>query len=670
MAHDLNRYFQAEAEDLLTRIAAALERWREGASSPESLRDLRRWAHTLKGAAQVVRREDIAAAAHRFESLLEKFGESGANPALLAAAVALTAEMRQVLIHGAQSTAAPADVTKPKEPEMESLRVELGTLDRLLQSINECGIFAAELNRLTVPLERAADVAAMLGRDVGNHAAGQGGTHAAVLAEETAEAIAGARSELESATRQVQSQIDALRAQVESLRLVRAENIVPILEESIRMAAAAAGKEIGFETSGGELELDAHLLIGARDALIQLVRNAIAHGIESPGERLGAGKPRVGRIRVEFRRQGSRNVISVADDGRGIDFEALRKEAIRRGWLKPGEAGAATAQQLTEYLLRPGVSTLRSATPLAGRGVGLDLVSGAVARMKGDLRITAEPGQGTTVAMRIPAAMNSAPVIMLQAGARIFGVPLDAVGRTASLAGLSTLADRFVLDGAALPMVPLAVAAGIESGPPSIAVEIPAHPRSFLLGVDALVGMKSTVIYTLPEYIAAEPWILGASVESDGQLRLVLDPSFLASRLDELLQRPVEKAAAPPLPLPILVIDDSLTTRMMEQSIFEMEGYTVDLACSAEEALAMARQRDYGLFLVDVEMPGMDGIAFVEYVQKEPRLRDTPAILVTSRNSIEDRNRGREAGAREYVVKSEFDQRSLLRRVRELMRER
>jgi two-component system chemotaxis sensor kinase CheA len=219
-------------------------------------------------------------------------------------------------------------------------------------------------------------------------------------------------------------------------------------------------------------------------------------------------------------------------------------------------------------------------------------------------------------------------------------------------------------------MLPLAVAARVESVPPSIAVEIPALPHPFLLGVDALVGVRTAVIYTLPEYIAAEPWVLGASVEADGHIRLILDPTLLAPQLDDLLQRSPEKPPPPPPPLPILIIDDSLTTRMMEQSIFEMEGYSVDLASSTEEALSMARQRDYGLFLVDVEMPGMDGIAFVERLQQEPRLRDTPAILVTSRSGVEDRNRGLQAGAREYVVKSEFDQRVLLRRVRELMRAR
>lgn len=669
MAQDLDRYFQAEAEDLLRRITAALERLREESVTPEALRDLRRWAHTLKGAAQVVRREDIAAGAHRLETLLDRIAEPGENAGSDGVALSLAAEMRNAVLHPS-APATPATGTPGVEEEIASLRVELRDLDTLLQSVNESGIVAASLRRLFGPLERAKDLVSLLRRETRAESRLRNGAHADLLAEELGEVIAQAGRELDLTSQNIQREIDALRLQTENLRLVRAETIAPILKKSVQAAAAATGREVAFELTGGELELDAHLLNGARDALLQLVRNAVAHGIENPADRVAAGKPPIGTVRVNFRRSGSRNVLSVVDDGRGIDFEALRREAVRRGWMKEAEAEDASAQQLTEILLRPGVSTVRSANALAGRGVGLDLVSSAVARMKGDLRISAERGKGTTVIIRIPATMNTALVLMLKAGPQIFGVPLDAVGRTAAIAGLPVLSDRLVVDGRPLPMIPLAAAVGAEAAAPTLVVEIPADPHGFLLGVDGLAGIRQTVIHTLPEYVEAEPWVLGATVEADGNLRLILDPALLASRRDAFSHLEEKNAQQPHPQLPILVVDDSMTTRMLEQSIFEMEGYTVDLASSAEEALTMARQRQYGLFLVDVEMPGVDGIAFVERTQKEPNLRNTPAILVTSRGAPADRARGLEAGARDYMVKSEFDQRFLLKRVRELMRAR
>lgn len=668
MPQDLNRYFQAEAEDLLGRIAAALERLTEEPVSPETMRDLRRWAHTLKGAAHVVRREDIGTRAHRLESLLDHLGGSRAGDA---AALTLVGEMRQALLHPSGPEAPAASKPIGDQEEIASLRVELRDLDELLRSVNESGIVAAGMQNAGAPLERAGDLIAMLRRETRGESVLRNGGQAEMIAEELHVVIAEAKREFDLARQHMQREIDTLRAQAENLRLVRAETIVPILKRSVEAAATAAGKEVHFEAAGGDLELDAHLLIGARDALIQLARNAVAHGIETPQERVAGGKPAAGAVRVEFRRSGSRNVLTVSDDGRGIDFDALRREAVRRGWLKQSEAEEASTQQLTEYLLRPGVSMARSVSSLAGRGVGLDLVSSAVARMKGDLRITAEGGRGTSVSIRIPATMNSAWVLMMKAGAQLFGVPLDSVGRTAAIASLPVLADRLVVDGRPMAMIPLAAAAGMQAAEPTIAVEIPAHPQPFLLGVDGLAGIRQSVIHTLPDYVGAEPWILGAMVEADGHLRLVLDTALLASRREEFLHVQAANSAQTAAPaLPILVVDDSLTTRMLERSIFEMEGYSVDLASSAEEGLAMARERQYGLFLVDVEMPGLDGIGFVEQTRREPHLRETPAILITSRGAPADRARGLEAGARDYMVKSEFDQRFLLKRVRELMRER
>ncbi len=666
MSQDLNRYFQDEAEDLLSRITAALERLRDEPATAEALRELRRWTHTLKGAAQVVRREEIAGAAHRLESMLDRVSESPGKGSALDLALTLTGEMTRAM--RGMPSAGPAPAAPPQSPEIETLRVELRELDDLLQAVNESGIVASGLRGLFAPIDRSRDLVAMLRRVIRPGSTEARAQHPEILAEEIGEILADVRRELDAVAEHMQRELDGLRSQAESLRLVRAETILPMLEQSVRAAAAASGKSVEFEASGADLELDAHLLLATRDALIQLTRNAVAHGIESAEERVAAGKPPSGRVQVDFRRDGSRHVLSVADDGRGIDFEGLRRQAIRHGWLTVREARAASTQELTQFLLRPGVTTARSASVLAGRGVGLDLVSSTVARIKGELQISADKGKGTTISIRVPASMNSAALLMVRVSNRVFGLPLDAVRRAASLASLPRLADRPLIDGEALPLVHLAAVFGQKAAPASIAVEIPAHPNSFLLGVDELLGIRQTVIHMLPPYLQAEPWVLGASVESEGQLRLVLDPALLAPVVDELAHSQPPAADKSSAALPILVIDDSLTTRMLEQSIFEMEGYAVDLASSAEEGLEMARQRRYGLFVVDVEMPGVDGFAFVERTQQDAQLRETPAILVTSRGSAEDRARGLKAGAREYMVKSEFDQRTLLNRVRELMR--
>jgi two-component system chemotaxis sensor kinase CheA len=185
------------------------------------------------------------------------------------------------------------------------------------------------------------------------------------------------------------------------------------------------------------------------------------------------------------------------------------------------------------------------------------------------------------------------------------------------------------------------------------------------LGVDRLIGISHVAQRPLPALAPTEPYVAGVALDAEGVPLLVLDSQSLVAAAGLPLRASVAPALA--VKRPILVIDDSLTTRMLEQSILQTAGYEVELACSAEEALEKARQCRYALFLVDVEMPGMDGFGFVEVTRADPLLRDVPAILVTSRNEPEDRRRGREAGAAGYVVKSEFDQIALLERIRGLV---
>jgi two-component system chemotaxis sensor kinase CheA len=168
----------------------------------------------------------------------------------------------------------------------------------------------------------------------------------------------------------------------------------------------------------------------------------------------------------------------------------------------------------------------------------------------------------------------------------------------------------------------------------------------------------------LPDFTPADPIVAGASLDAEGHPQLVLDPGALVEHVR--LIGPAAAAEAPPR-APILVIDDSLTTRMLEQSILESAGYEVDLATSAEAGLDQARKRSYALFLVDVEMPGMDGFTYIEHIRADPLLREIPAILVTSRASSEDRDRGRSVGAQAYIVKGEFDQTELLEKIRSLV---
>jgi len=220
-----------------------------------------------------------------------------------------------------------------------------------------------------------------------------------------------------------------------------------------------------------------------------------------------------------------------------------------------------------------------------------------------------------------------------------------------------------------VPFVPLARPLRVEASSrdasrPWSAVVIERGGVRAALGADRLIATETVIVRALPPDAPADPVVAGAAIDAEGKPQVVLSAEALLEVVSRLSAPPAEAA---PGPRPILVIDDSLTTRMLEQSILELAGYDVEVASSAEEGLEKARGRAYALFLVDVDMPGMDGFTFVATTRADPALQSVPVVLVTSRDAPEDRRRGLEAGASAYIVKSEFDQSELLDRIRRLV---
>jgi two-component system chemotaxis sensor kinase CheA len=362
------------------------------------------------------------------------------------------------------------------------------------------------------------------------------------------------------------------------------------------------------------------------------------------------------------------------DDGRGIDVEAVRRAAVARGLVPASEAKSLPADKVIALLGTGGLTTSNDVTELSGRGIGLDVVRATTSRLKGDMSIRSEPGRGTTVEIRVPISIASLHGLVVEAAGALAAIPLDAVRQTLrvrdSEIARSAESDSIVHEGSVIPFLPLDQmlrrpgSAGRHRGAWS-AVVVQAGNRRVAVGVDRLLGTSNIVMRALPGVVEADPVVSGASLDAEGNPQLVLDPGGLVAAAERGRGAASEKAD--PRRAPVLVIDDSLTTRMLEQSILESAGYEVELAVSAEEALTKAHDRRYSLFIVDIEMPGMDGFEFVVQTRSDAALRDIPAILVTSRNAVEDRRRGEQIGARAYIVKGEFDQGQLLQTIRTLI---
>lgn len=687
MAQDPFKYFRVEAQELLEQFGKGILEFEKGAATSEATQRMLRVAHTLKGAARVVKQSKIAENAHAIEDVLQPFRQATDRvpQSNIDQLLKLVQGIREAV--AALAPAPPVEAAKagealkaakaPLEEEFRTVRTDIAEMDELLEGIGETHAQLRGVQKAASGLERARQLGEQLVEQLTRYAARdarQGGLDKlTLLAAELQSSIGTVEQKLSANIEQTQRELGQVRSAAEQLRLLPAGGMFTSLERCARDAAQALGKQVTFEGKGGDVRLDAHVLETVRGALVQLIRNAVAHGTESVAERTSTGKPPAGRIRVEISRRGRRVQFRCQDDGRGIDLDAVRRMLIRRG-LSAANAERLSREQLLERLLEGGISTTSQVTEVAGRGIGLDVVRDVAERLGGKVTVSTEALQGTRFDLVVPLSVASLEGLSVEVGGALVTIPLDAVRRTlrvhAGEISKTAHGDSIVCDGRAIPFVPLrralhpSAAAPVEAARAWSALVLEAPDGLVAVGVDRLLGTATVVLRPLPEYAPADRTVAGASIDADGNPRLVIDPDELVTEIQKggfsLATKRAERR-------PILVIDDSMTTRMLEQSILESAGYQVDTASSAEEGLVLARQKRYALFLVDVEMPGMDGFSFVEQTRADPELGQVPAILVTSLSAPEHRQRGTAVGAAGYVVKSEFDQADLLARIGRLI---
>jgi len=643
-----------------------------------------RLAHTLKGAARVVKQRGIADHAHAIEEALTPFRESGVavsrdgiNAALRAVdeiALLMTALAPQPQGESAtQADSGSAGRGMPAIPNdpLGAVTTNVDEMDALLESLSEASVQVSALRRELAPLQRSRRLTQLLEEHWlaprTDRFSGSGGKLRSMIAELRG-AIESVQRSFSGGVEQMDRELAQAREAAERLRLLPARLMFVSLERTARDAAQVLNRRITFLSSGGEVRLDAQVFGVVQSALAQAVRNAVAHGIETAAERESVGKPAEGRVWVEVRRRRNQAVFVCRDDGRGVDLEAVRGAVERKGML-PTEAAKLGPEELLRLLLNGGLSTSAAVTQIAGRGIGLDVVREAAARLGGEVGIRTESGLGTTLEMVVPVSLAAVDALIVEAGGRTVAIPLEAVKRTLRVAftdlARSAQGASILCEGRAIPFAPLegALRRGTQTRGAARSwstVIIEGADACAAVGVERLRGTQNVIVRRLPDCTPSDPIVAGASLDAEGHPQLILDPEGLV----DYVARAGSALAAMPMPrAPILVIDDSLTTRMLEQSILESAGYEVHLATSGEDALECARKCRYALFLVDVEMPGMDGFTFIEHARADPLLRDIPAVLVTSRASPEDRQRGLKVGARSYINKGEFDQTDFLEKI-------
>ncbi len=684
---DRYKYFRIEARELLEGLSQGALELDRGNRGKDIVARILRLAHTLKGAARVVKLADIAQLAHSIEDALatyrdrpEQIPQECINE-ILGFVDASGAKVAALDLQRVEDTKAKS---RPMLEEFsETVRVEIEEADNLLEGISETALHLTALERDVSANDQARRLVDRLRESLavgpGNEVNVAGVAVANVKIQSLVEELDGHLEHLDRSMTagidRVKTELVQVRDAANRLRLLPASRIFSPLDRAIRDAAQTLQKNVLFSAEGGELRLETHVLAALQSALLHVVRNAVAHGIELPAERIATGKTAQGRVELRVERRGSRIAFICRDDGRGIDVQAVREVAVKRGVIAPKDAASLGLDEVVRMLMKGGVSTSSTVDAVSGRGIGLDVVRETTMRLKGEVKVESERGQGTSVEMLVPVSLSSLAALEFEAGGAFASLPLDSISGVLRITehdiARSHSKESIVHDGKVIPFMALATALNVHAETdrkrrtwPAIVVKAPSGLVA--IGVDQLLGAATVVVRSLPSSAPAAPFVTGASLDAEGNPQLVLDPEGLldAARLGRT-PAAVEKEAAKPTP--VLVIDDSLTTRMLEQNILESAGYEVDVATSGEAGLAKAKEKQYGLFLVDVEMPGIDGFEFVSRTQLDHALRAIPSILVTSRSAVEDKRRGELVGARAYITKGEFDQGHLLETIRQLI---
>lgn len=683
--------FALEHREHQTAIREAFARARQGETI--DVREVFRRAHSLKGAARAVDLPQVEAAAHALETLFAPTLQGGLQLSgeEIGRALVKLDEIERV-VNPKQTDKAAPDSGAAEAGAF--LRVDAERISRLGATVFE---LSAEIDAATHQSESSATLARdaqslsrALDQALQNPArASEVLSRLAPLARALARAASAAARTQAERSWSAERLSAQLREDVARIAMVSADTVCSGLGVMLKDMAAEQGIEAELHVSGLNTEADRALLQSLRDPVIQLLRNALAHGAESASERKQRGKPDALQVNLSLSARAGRLQIIVADDGRGPDWRRIEATARQRGLIASGADQEVTEDALALFVFEPGFSTADHVEALAGRGMGLSVVAEAVRRAGGSAHMRAARPYGTEFTLSTPLTAARQSLLLMGEGGHRFGLPAYAVERVVQKRG-----DSFALIGGRqtleisqdgnqilVPVIPLNRVTGLNapgharaSGEDRVAVAV-------LRQGDTRLGLLADEVHevreaTLINFEAGQvPAInLAATQLDDGHSAPVLDPEVIFQRfLRHDLDLSADLSRAPQATTlrrrVILVVDDSVTTRTLEKSILEAQGYRVILAVDGLDALEVLK-RDGGeidVVVADVEMPRLDGFGMLETLKRDASLSRLPVIMMTSRADEADVTRGLELGADAYLVKQSFDQRELLATIRQLL---
>ncbi|MCC6505580.1 MAG: Hpt domain-containing protein [Aquimonas sp.] len=462
-------------------------------------------------------------------------------------------------------------------------------------------------------------------------------------------------------------------------RMVPFDSLVPRLRRILRQTSSELGLKAQLRVDGAQGEMDRNILDRMTAPLEHMLRNALAHGIESPEQRVAVGKLEEGVIRITVAREASEVLIRVADDGRGMSRDVIRRKAIERGLMKPD--AQLTDRDIYGFILESGFSTAESVSKVAGRGVGMDVVYNEIRQLGGSLHIESSEGQGSEFVIRLPFTLAVTQAVFVKIGETTFAVPITSVQGVSRIdraeleKQLASGTPTFRYAGEDYAIHDLGVLLGQASARAVDSLQVPlvlarSGDQRAAICVDNVLGSREIVVKSTGPQVSSIPGIFGATMMGDGRVVIILDLAPMVRRAIAANAEGVLPIAHVPddsrqVPL-VMVVDDSITMRKVTSRVLERHGLEVTTAKDGVDAIEKLVDRVPDVMLLDIEMPRMDGYELATHMRNDARLKSVPIIMITSRTGDKHRQRAFEIGVDRYLGKP-YQESDLMRNVQEIL---
>jgi two-component system, chemotaxis family, sensor kinase CheA len=471
---------------------------------------------------------------------------------------------------------------------------------------------------------------------------------------------------------------DRLESGIQDLRQLPLATVFNIYPRMVRDLARQLGKEVNLVIDGGDTKADKRILEEIKDPLLHLIRNAIDHGIETPGERISQGKPQTATITLRGYQSGNSIGIEISDDGRGLDLTSIQQTAIRRKVRTQAELAAMSESEIQSLIFASGFSTRTEITELSGRGVGLDVVRANVERLKGSIQVTSTPGNGCKFQVRLNTSLATTKVMIVQLNQTLYALPLEFIQTMITLPkdeiyeieGKSTITfESQLISVTWLAHLLQLSTTDYTTGRHNLAcIILQIGSDRFGVFVDDLIDQQDVVIKPQSKLLKRIPNIAGATILGSGEVCMILNPpDLLHSLRNGTWQNVTHSNGSVATKNKLLLVEDSLIIRTQMQRLLKTAGYDITIAENGLQGWQKVQEQEFNIVLSDVEMPHMNGLEMTAKIRQHSQYSQLPIVLITTLASPEDKRRGKEAGANAYLTKGDFEQELLFQTLNQLI---